>query len=506
MIDSSYRHLLILSVILILTGLSLFTYRALYLHVPLQPSVETDTWLVEANLKFTAGAKAIKAELTIPSNPPNFSMLDETFLSRNYGVNFVSEDTKRKVIWSIRRAQGAQLLYYRAIFFPEEEAKSTLKKPKVLVKADFSETNLSAAETIVENVREKSADIATFAAETLKILNNQEDNDAAIILSRDYSPETVTKVATEILALANIYSKYIQGIYLTSQKNAKLHPWLAVYNGKQWVYFNPSTGKRGLPENFLVWQYDDKEVMNVVGGSKPQLTITVEKSPVNALELAQKRNEDSELMKLSLFGLPLKTQQVYKILMTVPIGAFIILLLRNYVGLLTFGTFMPVLIALAFRETKLISGILLFSLITAIGLLVRFYLDQLRLLLVPRLTAILIMVVLIMMMITIFSQRLGFVTGLSIALFPMVIITMTIERMCILWDERGAHEAIMAGVGSMVAASLAYLVMRINALEYLFFAFPELLLILLGLTLLMGQYRGYRLSELKRFKAFLKSS
>jgi len=114
--------------------------------------------------------------------------------------------------------------------------------------------------------------------------------------------------------------------------------------------------------------------------------------------------------------------------------------------------------------------------------------------------------VLIMMMITILSQRLGFVTGLSIALFPMVIITMTIERMCILWDERGPHEAIMSGVGSMVAASLAYLVMRNNALEYIFFAFPELLLVLLAITLIVGQYRGYRLSELRRFKAFLKSS
>ena len=49
------------------------------------------------------------------------------------------------------------------------------------------------------------------------------------------------------------------------------------------------------------------------------------------------------------------------------------------------------------------------------------------------------------------SQNLGLDSGLSVALFPMVILTMTIERMCITWDERGASEAIKSGIGSLVS-------------------------------------------------------
>lgn len=78
---------------------------------------------------------------------------------------------------------------------------------------------------------------------------------------------------------------------------------------------------------------------------------------------------------------------------------------------------------------------------------------------------------------------------------------MTIERMCIIWDERGAADAIKAGVGSLIAALLAYWAMSNMSLQYLLFAFPELLLVLLSLILLLGQYRGYRLFELMRFKA-----
>jgi hypothetical protein len=211
----------------------------------------------------------------------------------------------------------------------------------------------------------------------------------------------------------------------------------------------------------------------------------------------------SRLIDFSLFALPIQTQAVYGVLLMIPLGAFIIVIMRNVVGIDTFGTFMPVLIALAFRETQLLSGIILFTFLVALGLSIRFLLERLRLLLVPRLSAVLIVVVLLMLITSIVSHRLGLETGLSVALFPMVIIAMTIERMSVLWEERGAGEAMRAGVGSMLVAVLAYLVMGMDWLEHLVFTFPELLLIVLAIVLLLGRYTGYRVSELKRFKALI---
>ena len=62
-------------------------------------------------------------------------------------------------------------------------------------------------------------------------------------------------------------------------------------------------------------------------------------------------------MHFSLLSLPLHTQRVYRMLLMVPVGAFLLVILRNIIGIITFGTFMPVLIALAFRETQLLWGI-----------------------------------------------------------------------------------------------------------------------------------------------------
>jgi hypothetical protein len=178
----------------------------------------------------------------------------------------------------------------------------------------------------------------------------------------------------------------------------------------------------------------------------------------------------------------------------------LLVILRNLVGLRGVGTFMPVLIALAFRETQLVWGLALFTLVLAAGLLVRLYFDYLKLLLVARVAAILMFVILLLAAITVLSSKLHFDRGLSVALFPLVILTMTIERVSVTWDESGPAEAIKLALFSLIIAAICFEVMSAPPVQYVFFAFPELILVLMAVTLLIGRYTGYRLSELVRFK------
>jgi len=113
---------------------------------------------------------------------------------------------------------------------------------------------------------------------------------------------------------------------------------------------------------------------------------------------------------------------------------------------------------------------------------------------------VLIVVVLTMLGLSVISNMLGFERGLSVALFPMVILTMTVERMSIVWEELGPSEALKQGVGSLLVAAICYLLMSLDYVEHLFFVFPELLLVLLAATVLLGRYTGYRLLELFRFR------
>lgn len=496
------RHIYGLIMVLVILGSGIFLYRHLVLDVPLTDSETINSWMVESNLRFVADSNtAIKASFTIPNLPPHFAILDEYFVSRSYGVTTNIDGYNKESVWSIRRANGAQSLYYRAILRPTDNYESALSKPTAIKSQLLSESQKSAVDTITNQVRQKSADIQTFAQSTIKELNKKDGN-AKVLVGNEFDDEAIINAAILILNESKIAAMPVKGVYLSQQHKAEFNYFLTVYNGKEWVYINPRTGSAGIPKDFLIWQYGKEPLYEVTGGKKPQFSLTVSPTPINALSVAKSRGvqTDSQLLRFSLLQLPVKVQETYKILLTVPIGAFIILLLRNFIGLKTFGTFMPVLIALAFRETHVIWGISLFIIIVSFGLLARFYLDQLRLLLVPRLAAILTVVIMLMIFITVFSQNLGLDAGMSVALFPMVILTMTIERMCITWDERGASEAIKSGLGSLFAAVVSYWAMSLEPLQYLVFAFPELLLVLLGLILWFGQYRGYRLLELKRFK------
>ncbi len=497
------RHVYGLILTLLLVGFGIFIYRHLVLDVPLTDNETINSWMVESNLRFIADKNTpIKASFNIPNLPPHFAILDEYFVSRNYGVTTNTDGYNKETVWSIRRAYGAQSLYYRAILRQTESYDSALTKPAAIKSQPLNENQKSAVDTITNQVRQSSADIQTFAQSTIKELNKKDGN-AKLLVSNRFTDENMIDAAVLILNQSKIHAMSVKGIYLSKQNKAEFKSFLTVFNGKNWIYINPRTGSTGIPKNFLVWQYGNEPLFDVVGGKKPQFTLTVSPTPINALSVAKLRGvqTDSQLLRFSLLQLPVNVQETYKILLAVPIGCFIILILRNFIGLKTFGTFMPVLIALAFRETHIVWGITLFIMIVSFGLLARFYLDQLRLLLVPRLASILTVVILLMIFISVISQNLGFDAGMSVALFPMVILTMTIERMCITWDERGAFEALKSGFGSLLAAVMSYWAMNFEPLQYLVFAFPELLLVLIGLILLFGQYKGYRLVELKRFKA-----
>jgi hypothetical protein len=348
----------------------------------------------------------------------------------------------------------------------------------------------------------------TLVAELVKSLNKSKpDDNVALLLSGRSSTLKTAQIAMRLLAKIGIPARVVNGISLQKEsRNAPLIHWLEVYKKNRWQPYNLSTGEPGIPQDWLPWWRGSHPLVQLEGGELLNISLPVSLNQEGALNAAVLRGQitNPRLLEFSLFSLPIHIQAVYRILLLVPLGAFLLVVLRNIVGVKTIGTFMPILIALAFRETQLLWGIALFSLVVAFGLSIRFYLEHLKLLLVPRLAAVLIVVVLLMAFVSILTHQLGLERGLSVALFPMVILTMTIERMSIVWEERGANEALQQGLGSLIVAALGYFIMTDVYVEHLVFVFPELLLILLACTILIGRYTGYRLLELRRFKALTK--
>ncbi|MBL8200528.1 MAG: UUP1 family membrane protein [Chromatiales bacterium] len=502
----------IFALALCLIGGSLFVYKWRGLGYPLLPDEQTRIWTVEVTFQFDAGERAmpVKATLHIPGLTPGFAVLDENFVSRGFGFTTRLVAGGRQVQWAIRRAKGPQTLYYRAVVYkdPAEAANDTT--PPFPTAPVLGEPFDTALQELVAQVREQSADPASFTIELLKRLADATgDQNVGLLLAGQTDPTVRARTAVTVLAAAQIPARLMRGINLVDrERQAHLLPWLEVHDGDRWLYFDPATGAQGLPENYLTWWRGDDPLYTMDGGGKTDIRFAVQRNEVDPVLVAERRAQavQSRIADFSLFSLPIQTQAVYAVLLMIPLGALVVVVLRNVVGITTFGTFMPVLVALAFRETQVLAGVILFSLVVTLGLLFRFFMENLRLLLVPRLASVLIIVVLLMAVISIVSHQLGLDMALSVGLFPMVILTMTIERMSIVWEERGPMEAIQQGVGSLIVAAICFTVMEIDVLKHLFFVFPELLLWVLAICLLLGRYSGYRLLELVRFKALAEPS
>jgi hypothetical protein len=275
-----------------------------------------------------------------------------------------------------------------------------------------------------------------------------------------------------------------------------------VWYRDRWHPIDPATQNLFFRTPHLPWWTGTDGLYTLEGAHSLETKLSVKKNTDNALTRAIWKNGKMAdfLLRFSFFNLPISTQLVFQVLLMIPVGGLMIAFLRQMIGVKTFGTFMPVLVALAFRETGIFTGVVAFVMIVALGLLIRSWFHKLHLLMVPRLAAVLTIVVLIMSWMALLAQNLGITLGLSLSLFPIVILTMTIERMSTMWEESGPKEAVQVGIGSLACAVLGCIVMTNATLMHLVFTFPELLLIVLALNILLGGYNGYKLSEYRRFR------
>ncbi len=501
-------HLKVLIAILVTLGVLITAYQIFVVGIPITEDETDDLWNIDAKVEFQATPKnPVKVQMFVPPLGQDYVSLNESFISNNYGVSINRVDGNRKVTWSARRVSGNQTLYYRLVLTKrysgeKPKAKGPIFRDSIAVEG----AEKIAAEALMAPIRQHSADIETFISETIKRVNNANDDNVKLLLAGDPSTPNKAKTIELLLSIAHVPMERVHTIRLVADQPQTPELWLRSFNGQDWLYFSPETGEQGLPADRLVWWTGDENLVSIEGGKKLQVRFSLNNSQMNAIRLAKltDENTDADFLEYSLYGLPLQTQQTFMIMVMIPIGVLVILVLRNLIGLQTLGTFTPVLIALAFREMQLGYGIALFTIITALGLSLRSYLEHLKLQMLPRLSVVLTFVVVLIATISLLSHKLGLERGLSVALFPMVILTMTIERLSITWEERGGGHAMKVAIGTLFAASLAHLLMTVPELSYFVFTFPAVLLILVGFMLAMGRYRGYRLTELFRFKAFLK--
>ncbi|WP_143871300.1 inactive transglutaminase family protein [Catenovulum sediminis] len=490
---------------LFVTGLILSIYRHIEYQVPWLPGETLTTWSIEARVEFDAMGEPVKVRLNRPDSQNNYTRLSESSASPGFGVTYLEDEGM--IEWTIRQAKGAQTLFYRADFLVDENQGEPLAPPPPIKIVTWEEPYKTAAQQILQQVRRQSADPISFTQQLFTQLSEKTTHNNQNLSLLKSAESNNAKLAVRLLNQANIAASVVWAIQLEDgRRRQNTIPLVKVWSStEKSVIFNPLTGQRGVPEQHILWSQNSMPILEVSGGVNSFVTFSIirhQESIHSAVQAQQ--NSDHDLISFSIHSLPLEEQALFKTILLLPVGALVVCFLRIIIGLRTSGTFMPVLIALAFIQTSLLTGLVGFLLIVFTGLILRSYLSHLNLLLVARISAVIISVIAIISIFTLFSYQIGLSEGLKITFFPMIILSWTIERMSILWEEEGAKEVMVQGGGSLLTAILAYLFMTNDLIRHLTFNFLGIQLIMLSFILALGNYTGYRLSELIRFKSMVK--
>lgn len=488
---------------LLLFGVGIALYKNIFLGIPLLPGQRADVWTLESKISFRPNAHKTEAILSLPSSEGGWQITDEHFTSSGYQLTIYEDQQPAKAIWRNSGASKPAQLYYKLQLFKDEPQKLDFPANPKLSHLELSESQYQIFNDILLHAREQKKPDVTLTSVLFNQLNENPDYDIDLLLDASKNPRLESVQA--ILTLAKIPSQAIRGVYLEDgRRKQHLSSLLAVFEMGDWHIYDPTTGKEGMPDNFFIWLRGDNTILDVVGGRNSNLEFAIVKNSLS-LKAMMQQNElagDELVMDFSIYSLPVEQQGIFKKLLLIPVGALVVALLRIVVGIRTSGTFMPILISLALIETTLLTGLLIFLLIVSIGLWIRSYLSYLNLLLVARVASAVVLVILLMVALSIGSYKLGIDQALTVTFFPIIILAWTIERMSILWEEEGMKEVLLQGGGSLLAAVVIYFVISNKYVEHLTFNFPELLVSLLGLIILIGSYSGYRLMELYRFREF----
>ena len=491
----------IVTAILFVVGLLLMIYQHLTFEVPFFPGSQRQVWNVEAKIEFESANSSSKVDFALPAIQPGFTQLQQTTASVGFGTTYVQRNNESYVEWTKRNPLGAQTLYYRATFLRDNEAiGSSMTVPEISQNVE-AEPYATAMGEIADAAHKRSADPFSFTVQVINELDRQKEI-SQLLLSK-YDKATLL---VHILDLAQIPSRVVSVLDLEDgRRNRLLTTRVAVFEGTHYEIFDPNTGISGIRENQLIWTNHSGSLLDIQGGQNGRVSFSIIKKnmPVvkaGLLKAESEKASGSDIVSLSIETLPLEEQSLFKGILLLPIGVLIVVFLRVLIGIKTSGTFMPVLIAMAFLQTSLVVGLIGFVSIVCIGLVVRSWLSHLNLLLVARISAVIITVIAIIGAISLITYKIGLTEGIKVTFFPMIILSWTIERMSILWEEEGYKEVIKQGGGSLFVAVCAFLAMNSLFIQHITFNFLGLQLIILSLVLIMGNYTGFRLTELKRFK------
>lgn len=515
------RNVLWTGGVLIALGLAIFAWKTVLLDLPVIPSDPEGLWRVEleVNTRGSGGRGSVVA--AIPSTGAGQVVSDENVLSDRMLFTIREDDDQRLGVWSgvldgihtmtiafrVRLTERSVPLPSPGRLTTEPGRLEGFGGVTAVFPADAPEIAEVLASLDLPPPEEGAVRLRTlfgYVADEIALVEGESDDALLALIAREGSAEGKARLLVTLIRASGEASRVVYGLELTEGSDPRPEVWVEAAVGEFWLPMSPSSGFFATrPPNLLALRRGDPELVRGTGLAALSHQYRSLRQRLSSEELAaMMQPANPVLAQLSLYRLPVEIQQALRLLLLVPLGALAMALLRNVVGIPTFGTFLPVLVALALRGSDLLPGLFMLLSVIVIGVLSRLLLERLHLLLVPRLCIILCAVILVVTLFAVLGRGFENRNLFGGVVLPIVILAMLIERFSISAAEEGLPQACVLLGWTGAVAMCIYPVFRSEQAEAVLFGFPELVISVMGLLVLVGGYTGYRVLEIVRFRAF----
>lgn len=511
------------TIFLLIFPLGILFYKVNYLNLSVLPQKVDDAWHLHLTIKPKAKEST---RFPIPKTYPGVKITGEKIQAENAEIVIDSHADGNIGRWT-KIGEGKSAILYSAKINIDPVSVKTFHKDytqvypktfqKYLVVPTLTPEELEAIESLEGAILEGDEDKTSAIRKIFYYVDEEIRRNFGVtkihesLFTGNGSPLVKAKIFNILARRQKVPSRVIVGIRMpTPQEEAtkqKIHFTYTneVFLSNKWIPVDTNRSYFGIrPENFLVLHRNYDDIAKYLSRKNATYNIQIQRAKMNRFNKEEYRKEvaksNSWLSNFSLYRLPLPLQQMFSTILLIPLGALVLAVARNFLGIPTLGIFTPILLTLFFKETSFGFGLLFFGVVVAIGIVERYILDKFYLLAVPRLSIILTLVIVFMIGYTLFTVDGGFFSQKHLAFFPIVIVATNIERLSIMLAEEGLVNTSKSLIGTISISILVYLLFSIPSLEILMFTNPELLFSVIGILILIGKYKGYRVSEFLRFR------
>ncbi|HXV36503.1 MAG TPA: UUP1 family membrane protein [Myxococcota bacterium] len=502
-------------------GVAIASFKVVRHGIPLAPTDEHGPWEIELRVSARGDGERGSVRAMLPSTEPGQTVFDERTTGERLTFAIQEGGDGRVGVWA-GRLEGVHELVYRfrvqstGLDTPIVEVPTASEPPPkerdlyLRASVTFPVSAPAVAQQIerfdLAPASDPAARIQTvfsFVAHEVQTVDSGGDDALLTLESREGSALGKERLLVTLLRAAGSRARLAQGLELREGTVPVPRTWVEVGLGGSWITLSAAEGVLGRrPESWVVLGRGTRALVEATGVRAVGHRFRAQREPLRPDEIASLMAPDDPVLSwLSLYRLPIGTQNMLRWLLLFPLGAVVIAIFRNVVGVRTYGTFMPALIALALHDLPLLWAAGLLGGVLGIGVVTRIALERLRLLMVPRLSILVCVVVFCVTAVALINQQLGGRDWLSGTVLPIVILTMWIERITITTEEEGPIEAMKRALWSLVVAAAVLPIFQSQRAGYLMFTFPELTFCAVGVLIWIGGYTGYRVVELLRFRS-----